>query len=92
MFVRIGTKILSVTNPVFSSHVHVKHGKLRGWCDHCPAHIRRRHLRASVAHDGYATTIRRLTFLKAIANRHNNMMLRTTASADIQWLQRTMGR
>jgi hypothetical protein len=75
----------------WARHVHMKAGALKGWCVHCPAALRRKALRSVVRKDGYATAVRRLNFLRNVANRQNNKSLHTVASRDILWLERTVG-
>jgi hypothetical protein len=76
----------------WSRHVHVKEGALKGWCSKCPAARRRRALRSVARSAGYATAIRRLNFLRNVANRRDNTGLRTAASRDIVWAERTLGK
>jgi hypothetical protein len=76
----------------WARHVHLKSGALRGWCAKCPADRRRKALRSVVRKDGYAVAIRRLNFLRNVANRQDNPTLRTIASRDISWAERTLGK
>jgi hypothetical protein len=80
------------TSKKWARHVHMKEGALKGWCAKCPAERRRKALRSVVRKDGYAVTVRRLNFLRNVANRRNNQTLRTTASRDILWIERTLGK
>jgi hypothetical protein len=75
----------------WSRHVHVKEGALKGWCAKCPAERRRRAIRSVVRKDGYAVAVRRLNFVRNVANRRNNRALRTVASRDVAWVERTLG-
>jgi hypothetical protein len=73
-------------NPRFASHVHIKHGKLGGWCAHCTKASRHAALRSCVRTDGYATCIRRVNFLRAV-KRYYNRHLRTVATEDLHWIE-----
>jgi hypothetical protein len=72
----------------WSRHIHMKAGALRGWCAKCPAARRHTALRSVQRTDGYAVTVRRLNYLRNVANRRNNPDLRTVAARDIRWLER----
>ena len=72
----------------WSRHVHVERGGLHGWCEHCPEEKRHEALERSVREDGYATTVRRLNFLRNIANRSDNRRLHEIAGEDLRWLER----
>jgi hypothetical protein len=74
----------------WSRHVHAKEGGLRGWCEKCPAARRRAALRTVVRRDGYATAIRRLNFLRNVANRKDNLRLAAVAGQDLRWAQKTL--
>jgi hypothetical protein len=63
-------------------------GALRGWCAKCPAAKRHAALRGVVRRDGYAVTVRRLNFLRNVADRKNNRGLRTVAERDLRWVRR----
>jgi hypothetical protein len=76
----------------WARHVHLKEGSLKGWCEKCPATKRHKALRAVVRKNGYAVAIRRLNFLRNVASRRNNRMLRTIAGRDIRWAQRTLSK
>jgi hypothetical protein len=73
----------------WSRHVHMKAGALRGWCALCPAKKRRAALRSVVRKDGYGVTVRRLNFLRNVANRKNNKGLKLTATRDVRWMEKT---
>jgi hypothetical protein len=74
----------------WARHVHVKAGALGGWCEKCPAARRHAALRNVVRHDGYATAVRRLNFLRNVASRRDNRRLATVAGQDLRWAQRTL--
>ena len=74
----------------WSRHVHLKEGALRGWCEKCPAARRHAALRSVVQRDGYAKAIRRLNFLRNVANRRDNSRLRTVAGQDLRWAERML--
>jgi Family of unknown function (DUF5771) len=80
------------TTRKWARHVHMKEGALKGWCAKCPAARRRKALRSVVRKDGYAVAIRRLNFLRNVANRRSNRTLRTIANRDILWVERTFAR
>ncbi|MFZ0891439.1 MAG: hypothetical protein WB778_10020 [Thermoplasmata archaeon] len=80
------------TSKKWARHVHMKEGALKGWCVKCPAERRRKALRSVARKDGYAVTVRRLNFLRNVADRRNNRPLRTIASRDILWVERTLGK
>jgi hypothetical protein len=75
----------------WSRHVHTKSGALRGWCERCPAAKRHSALRSVVRSDGYAVAVRRLNFLKNVANRRNNRGLVTKATQDLRWTRKNFG-
>lgn len=81
-----------MVNRKWSRHVHLKEGALKGWCSRCPAARRRQALRSVARSDGYAVAIRRLNFLKNVANRRDNAGLRTAAGRDIVWAERVLGK
>lgn len=72
----------------FSRHVHVRRGGLHGWCEHCPEHARHEALRRTVRADGYATAVRRVGYLRNIANREDNRGLHRVAGEDERWLEK----
>jgi hypothetical protein len=74
----------------WARHVHVKSGALKGWCEKCPATRRHAALRSVARRDGYATAVRRLNFLRNVANRKDNRRLATVAAVDLRWAQRTL--
>jgi hypothetical protein len=80
------------TSRKWSRHVHMKSGAMKGWCAKCPAARRRKAVRTVVRTDGYSVAIRRLNFLRNVANRRNNPALRVAASRDILWAERTLGK
>ena len=71
----------------WSRGVHLR-GNLHGWHEDQPARTRHEHLRTTVRADGYATTVRRVNFLRNIANRENNAKLHRVATEDVHWLER----
>jgi hypothetical protein len=73
----------------WSRHVHMEAGAMSGWCAECPADKRHRAIQSVVREDGYGTTIRRLNFLRNVANRRRNRGLEETAARDLRWAQRT---
>lgn len=74
----------------FSRHVHVKHGALDGWCEHCPARSRHAALRRVAARDGAGTVSRRLNYLANVADRSDNERLHDVARADQRWVARNL--
>jgi hypothetical protein len=75
----------------WSRHVHVRSGALKGWCEKCPAAQRHVALRKSVRSDGYATTVRRLNFLRNVADRRDNRGLAHAAERDLAWAKKELG-
>jgi hypothetical protein len=67
----------------------MKEDSLRGWCAKCSAKARHAAIRAVVRREGYGVTVRRLNFLRNVANRRNNRGLREIAGRDLRWTQRT---
>lgn len=75
----------------WARHVHMKAGALKGWCARCPAALRHKALGAVVRKDGLGVTVRRLNFLRNVANRKNNRGLHLVASRDLRWVERSLG-
>ncbi|MGI0156515.1 MAG: hypothetical protein ACREDE_10360 [Thermoplasmata archaeon] len=77
----------------WSRNVRVHRGALErhGWREHESEEKRHAALRRSAEEDGYATTIRRLNFLRNVANRRDNSELRRVAHEDERWLERMHG-
>lgn len=74
----------------WSKSVHLK-GDLHGWHERQSAEVRHEHLRTSVRDDGYATTVRRVNFLRNIADREDNRELHRVAGEDVRWLEKMHG-
>lgn len=74
----------------WSQHAHVDRGGLPGWCESCSPDSRHAALRAAAARDGKTAVIRRLNFLRNIANRKNNMELHRVAQTDLEWAEREL--
>jgi hypothetical protein len=74
----------------WARHIHLKEGALRGWCEKCPAARRHAALRSVARHDGYAKAVRRLNFLRNVANRKDNKRLAVVAGRDLRWAQKSL--
>jgi hypothetical protein len=74
----------------WARHVHIRQGALKGWCEKCSAAQRHTALRSVARKDGYGTLIRRLNFLRNVASRKDNPRLKTVATRDIRWAQRSL--
>lgn len=74
----------------WSKKVRVHKGALSryGWHEHEGAEERHSALHRSVSAEGYAETIRRLTFIRNVANRSDNRRLHEVAEADEHWLEK----
>jgi hypothetical protein len=72
----------------WSRHVHTRQGKLNGWCSDCPAQKRRAALKGVLHREGYGTAVRRINFLRNVANRSDNRKMRHVATTDLNWLRR----
>lgn len=78
-----------MTEEKWSKHAeHLEEGGLHGWCASCPPEERHCAIERTVRADGYATTVRRLSFLANVANRRNNGQLHRVASEDVEWAER----
>lgn len=71
----------------WSRSVHLR-GDLHGWHEDQNEETRHEHLRTTVRDDGYATTVRRVNFLRNVANQENNRKLKRIAGEDVRWLER----
>lgn len=71
----------------WSKHVGVRAGGLHGWHDHDPASKRHAALKRAVDADGAGEVVRRLNFLRNVANRDNNERLHEVAETDLHWVQ-----
>jgi hypothetical protein len=73
----------------FASKITIKKGGLTGygWGMKKPASVRQEALRRCVRHDGYATCVQRINFLKVVADRRDNKELREVAGRDLLYLQ-----
>lgn len=76
----------------WSQHVHVKHGGLDGWCEHCSARSRHAALRRVAERDGAGEVSKRLNFLANVADRRDNQQLHRVARADQRWVKRNLER
>jgi hypothetical protein len=65
---------------------------MRGWCEKCPAAKRHTAIRSMSRRSGYAVAIRRLNFLRNVANRKDNPQLRVVATRDLHWAQKHLRR
>jgi hypothetical protein len=75
----------------WSQGVHVREGKLYGWCAHCPPSARHAALRRTMDHVGYRKTIQRIGFVRNVSSRQNNEHTHEVAERDEHWLERKYG-
>lgn len=69
----------------WSSSVRLKKEGLHGWHEHDTPEKRHAAVERTIREDGYATAIRRLGFLRNVADRESNGELSRVAEEDERW-------
>jgi hypothetical protein len=81
---------MATTQRRWARHVHLRAGALKGWCAKCPSARRHAALRSAVKKGEYGVVVRRLNFLRHVADREHNPAHRTVAGRDARWMGRVI--